>query len=65
MVFDAANDLVVDTASMTVLAKPPKAVDIDLTKVHSFQPNQNVYHTIYFRQSETAKFISECLQLKG
>lgn len=65
MVFDAANDLVVNTASMTVLAKPPKAVDIDLKKVHSFQPNQNVYHTIYFRQSETAKFISDCLQLKG
>jgi pimeloyl-ACP methyl ester carboxylesterase len=65
MVFDAANDLVVNTASMTVLANPPHAVDIDLKKVHSFQPNQNVYHTIYFRQQETAKFIADCLQLKG
>jgi hypothetical protein len=65
MVFDKANDLVVDTASMTVLAKPPNALDIDLKKVHSFQPEQNVYHTIYFRQKETAEFIAECLQLKG
>lgn len=65
VVFDAANDLVVNTASMTVLAKPPNAMDIDLKKVHSFQPDQNVYHTIYFRQKETATFIAECLQLKG
>ncbi len=65
MVFDQANDLVVDTASMTVLAKPPNVVDIDLKKVHSFRPEQSVYHTIYFRQKETAQFISDCLQLKG
>ncbi|HVM93390.1 MAG TPA: hypothetical protein VMT67_11295 [Terriglobales bacterium] len=65
MVFDQANDLVVDTASMTVLAKPPNTVNIDLVKVHSFQPQQSVYHTIYFRQAETAKFIADCLQLKG
>ncbi len=65
MVFDSANDLVVNTASMTVLAKPPNAVDIDLKKVYSYPPDRNVYHTIYFRQKETAKFISDCLQLKG
>jgi hypothetical protein len=65
MVFDQANDLVVDTASMTVLAKPPNVVDIDLKKVHSFRPEQSVYHTIYFRQKETAQFISDCLHLKG
>ena len=65
MVFDAANDLVVNTASMTVLAKPPNAVDIHLKKIYSYQPDRNVYHTMYFRQKETARFIVDCLQLKG
>jgi len=65
MVFDSANDLVVNTSSMTVLAKPPNAVDIDLKKIYSYQPDRNVYHTIYFRQKETAKFIADCLELKG
>jgi len=62
LVFDGANDLVVDTASMTVLAKPPRPVSIQ--KVHDFGQNGKVHHTVYFRQPETATFIEQCLQLK-
>jgi hypothetical protein len=29
---------------------PPDAVDIDLKKVYSYQPDRNIYHTFYFRE---------------
>ena len=61
LVFEKPNDLVVDTASMTVLAKPPNTLDIKM--LHDFKPKRNVHHTIYFRQGETAKFISDCFKL--
>ncbi len=61
LVFEKPNDLVVDSASMTVLAKPPNAVDIK--KLYDFKENPKVYHTVYFQQDETAKFISDCLKL--
>lgn len=61
LVFAGANDLVVDTASMTVLAKPPHAVDI--TRLYDFKTNPKVYHTVYFQQDETAKFIADCFKL--
>jgi len=46
---------------MTVLAKPPNTLDIKM--LHDFKPKRNVHHTIYFRQGETAKFISDCFKL--
>ena len=60
-VFKEANDLVVDTASMTVLAGPPQSVSIK--KIHDFGQNSKVHHTVYFRQPETAEFIAQCLGL--
>ncbi len=62
LVFDKANDLVVDTASMTVLARPPQAAAIQ--KIYDFGHSSKVHHTVYFRQPETANFISQCLGLK-
>jgi pimeloyl-ACP methyl ester carboxylesterase len=61
LVFEDANDLIVNTASMTVLAKPPQALSIK--KFHDFGQNGNVHHTVYFRQPETADFISRCFGL--
>ena len=61
LVFDGANDLVVDTASMTVLARPPQPVSIQ--KMYDFGRSSKVHHTVYFRQPETATFIAECLEL--
>ena len=60
-VFEEANDLVVDTASMTVLAKPPHQVDI--VDMYDFRQSSRVHHTVYFRQPETAAFIVQCLRL--
>ncbi len=61
LVFEDANDLVVNTASMTVLARPPRPLSIK--KFHDFGQNANVHHTVYFRQPETADFISTCFGL--
>jgi len=61
LVFEGANDLVVDTASMTVLAKPPQEVVIQ--KIFDFGRSSKVHHTVYFRQPETANFIAQCLEL--
>jgi pimeloyl-ACP methyl ester carboxylesterase len=62
LVFEHANDLVVDTASMTVLARPPLPVSI--RKLHDFGRSNKVHHTVYFRQPETATFIRESLEIK-
>ena len=62
LVFENANDLVVDTASMTVLTKPPNQVSIQ--KLHDFGQSSKVHHTVYFRQPETADFIGQCFDLK-
>ena len=62
LVFESANDLVVDTASMTVLAKPPNQGSIQ--KLHDFGQSSKVHHTVYFRQPETADFIGRCFDLK-
>jgi pimeloyl-ACP methyl ester carboxylesterase len=61
LVFDGPNDLIVDTASMTVLAKPPQPLSIQ--KMHDFGQNSVVHHTVYFSQPETAEFISQCFGL--
>jgi hypothetical protein len=62
LVFEDANDLVVDTASMTVLAKPPEPTVIE--KFFDFHTNPRVHHTVYFRQPETPTFIRECLGIR-
>jgi hypothetical protein len=62
LVFDGANDLVVDTASMTVLAKAPQPMSIE--KLCDFSANAIVHHTVYFRQPATATFIADCLGIK-
>ena len=59
MVFDAPNDLVVDTASMTVLARPPQQMSI--VEPLDFGENPTVHHTVYFRQPQTATFIAKSL----
>jgi hypothetical protein len=59
LVFDGANDLVVDTASMTVLAQTPEPLSIH--QLHDFGTNPTVHHTVYFEQPETATFIASCL----
>jgi len=62
LVFERANDLVVDTASMTVLTKPPNEASIQ--KLHDFGQSGTVHHTVYFRQPETPHFIKQCFDLK-
>lgn len=60
LVFDGQNDLVVDTASMTEL---PPASAPPATRVLDFKTNDTVYHTNYFRQPQTLKFIADSLQI--
>src|SRR5258708_7386402 len=59
MVFNAPNDLVVDTASMTVLVKPPQPISIAAPL--DFGDSPTVHHTVYFRQPQTASFIAKSL----
>lgn len=47
------NDLVVDTASMTEFAFP------DAPVLCEFEENDHVYHTVYFREAKTIKFIRD------
>jgi hypothetical protein len=53
-IFPAANDLVVDTESMTQ--------DIHVENTFAFGDTDHVYHTIYFRQAKTIQFIRESLE---
>jgi hypothetical protein len=50
-IFAAANDLVVDTESMTQ--------NIHVENAFAFGDTDHVYHTIYFRQPKTIQFIRE------
>jgi pimeloyl-ACP methyl ester carboxylesterase len=52
-IFPAANDLVVDTDSMTE--------NIQVESTLTFGEADHVYHTIYFRQPKTIRFIRESL----
>ncbi len=47
------NDLVVDTASMTQYGFTPNPI------IHEFGEQDHVYHTIYFRQAQTIRFIRD------
>jgi len=53
LIFSAANDLVVDTDSMTQ--------NIGLKDVLTFGDADHIYHTIYFRQPKTIRFIRQSL----
>lgn len=54
IIFEAENDLVVDTSSMSEVA------DLRQVKiVHDFGTNPNVHHTNYFIQKETAAAIAQ------
>jgi hypothetical protein len=58
--FDVANDLVVDTPSMTAIDK----ISGNFIKDQfSFGKNPYVYHTVYFAQPEVALALSRWLQL--
>jgi pimeloyl-ACP methyl ester carboxylesterase len=61
LVFEHANDLVVDTASMTVLASTPL---VSIQKLYDFKRNDTVHHIVYFRQPDTVKFIIDSLGIK-
>jgi pimeloyl-ACP methyl ester carboxylesterase len=54
IIFEAENDLVVDTSSMSEVADQ-RQVKI----VHDFGTNPNVHHTNYFVQNETAASIAK------
>jgi len=64
LVFEGENDLVVDTASMTTLARPPAALDIPSGRILDFGINDQVHHTVYFRQKDTAEFIAARFGIK-
>jgi hypothetical protein len=58
VLFDGANDLVVDTPSMIDLAAEVKIPD---SRLLDFGQSQTVHHLNYFYQSETAKFLGDTL----
>jgi pimeloyl-ACP methyl ester carboxylesterase len=58
IIFDGANDLVVDTASMSEVADKR-----EVTVVHDFGTNATVHHTNYFVQKETALAIGRTLAI--
>ncbi|MCA9136093.1 MAG: hypothetical protein KDB00_05025 [Planctomycetales bacterium] len=58
LLFDGANDLVVDTPSMNDLADD---VAIDSKRVLDFRQSPMVHHLNYFYQPETAKFLADAL----
>lgn len=58
VIFEGANDLVVDTGSMTQLG--PTA---NITAVLDYQKSSKVHHTNYFSQGRTADFILKSLQI--
>lgn len=64
LVFDQANDLVVDTSSMTHHAfgdavEPGKHPD----RFKVFDREQGVHHVSYFQRKETIEFIAQCFGL--
>ena len=60
VVFQSENDLVVNTASMAVLATRPADQLIAPDRILDFDGKDKVYHTVYFRQERTVEFIRDC-----
>jgi pimeloyl-ACP methyl ester carboxylesterase len=65
LVFQSENDLVVNTASMAVLATRPEANLIAPERILDFGGKDKVFHTVYFRQERTVEFLRESLGLAG
>ena len=63
LVFRQANDLVVDTTSMTYHAWGPNPVLVDNPAFRCFAPEDRVHHTNYFRNPKTTEFLAESLGL--
>jgi pimeloyl-ACP methyl ester carboxylesterase len=64
LVFQGENDLVVDTASMAVLARTPQEVLIPANRILDFGRTDAVYHTVYFRQPQMTDFILKSFAIK-
>lgn len=62
LVFKQANDLVVDTESMTYHAWGPKP-ELNAALFRRFAPEDGVHHTNYFRSPKTIEFLEACLGL--
>lgn len=58
-----ANDLVVDTASMSAIDVPVGTPSGFVREIFAFDKAAHVYHTVYFQQSETAAKLVEWLAL--
>jgi hypothetical protein len=61
LVFRQANDLVVDTTSMTYHAWGPNPVLANNPVFRCFEPQDEVHHTNYFRNQKTIEFLAEAL----
>ncbi len=59
LLFRAPNDLVVDTDSMTDLAKELRISDVD--RICTFHETEGVHHTNYFEQPRTIEFFRRVL----
>lgn len=59
LVFEAANDLVVDTSSMTKLGAPA----LDPADIEDFGQSRDVHHLNYFLQQRTCTFIDDHLSV--
>jgi hypothetical protein len=57
-VFPGANDLVVDTDSMSELGVPK----MKLSGKHDFKTSDAVWHCNYFRQQQTIDYLGECFR---
>jgi pimeloyl-ACP methyl ester carboxylesterase len=64
-VFDAANDLVVDTSSMASFYgfDQESKVDLPESSVYSFGSSETVHHLNYFRQQETIDSLKHWLEV--
>jgi hypothetical protein len=61
LVFRQANDLVVDTTSMTYHAWGPNPVLANNPMFRCFEPQDAGHHTNYFRNQKTTEFLTEAL----
>ena len=63
LVFRQANDLIVDTTSMTYHAWGPNPVLENNPVFRCFDRHEGVHHTNYFRNAKTTEFLTEALGL--
>jgi hypothetical protein len=63
LIFDAENDLVVNTSSMTSLFDSLNLDPKNRKQVLDFETTNSVHHTNYFQQKKTIDFIAKSLDL--